>query len=179
MGIAWALGRIPKKESKEPNRMLRKEADVEAHIEWLKKKEAVYFDHMWSCNADELDVPINGYLYIPELRAIAYRLKIDEIISSDNPLILRNRIQREYIPPWREQCYTGKWSKSNLYTPNEPHERSITWILVSKICKLSPCITNSQEMIKWNDRKPLESFIPPLRSRVYIVDENWKYKKSV
>lgn len=175
MAITWALGKIPKNEGKDPDRMSRKEADIEAHIDWLKENEAVYFDHMWSCNTDELDVPINGYLYIPEIRAIAYKLKIDKIISG-NPDIIKKKIQSEYIPPWRKQCYIGKWPHSYSSTPDEPHRRSITWISVSKICELAHHITDSRKIIKWRDEKPLESFIPPLRRGVYIIDENWKCK---
>lgn len=177
--IAWALGRIPKQESKEADRMLNNEADVEAHIDWLKKNEAVYFDHMWSCNIDELeelDFPIHGYLYIPKEGAIVYKLKIDRIVS-DDPEKKINRIQSiqpDYIPPWRCQCYTGKWPHDDLYTPDEPHKRSKTWIKVSKIYELAPPITDSHKIIKWSDGKPLEGFIPPLRRGIYIRDGNWK-----
>ena len=119
MAIAWALGRKANSESKESDRMLPQEADIDAHIKWLENKEAIYFDHTWSCR---IEGPINGYLYIF-------------------------------------------------------HEPSPTWIKVSKICKLSPLIYDSTKIIKWRDSKPLESFIPPLRSRAYIVDGNWKCGK--
>ncbi len=133
MVIAWALGRKTNSESKESDRMLPEEADIDAQI--------------------------------------------DEIISSTDQLTLKNRIKPKYIPPWREQCYKGEWPISDLYTPGEFHEPSPTWIKVSKICKLSPLIYDSTKIIKWEDKKPLESFIPPLRSRVYIVDGNWKCGK--
>ncbi|MGB8217762.1 MAG: hypothetical protein WCE94_10725 [Candidatus Methanoperedens sp.] len=170
--IAWALGRMPK-QSKDLDRMSSKEADVKAHMDWLKENEAVYFDHMWPCNTDELDFPVHGYLYIPKHTAIVFKLTINEIISG-NPDKIINRIQSDFIPPWRKQCYTGKWSHDDLYTPDEPHKRSKTWIKVSKICELADPITDSHEIIKWNDGKPLESFIPPLRRGVYIRDGNWK-----
>jgi hypothetical protein len=177
--IAWALGRIPKQENKEADRMLSKEADMEAHIDWLKEHEAVYFDHMWSCNTDgleELDFPIHGYLYIPKHTAIVYKLTIDEIVS-DDPEKKKNRIQSiqlNNVPPWRKQCYNGEWSHDDLYTPDEHHKRSKTWIRVLKIRKLDHNITDSRKIIKWNDGKPLESFIPPLRRGIYIRDGNWK-----
>lgn len=172
--IAWALGRRTNLESKESDRMLPEEADIEAHIKWLESNEAVYFDHTWHCR---IEGPINGYLYVPELEAIAYKLKIDEIISSRELLTLKNRIELKYVPPWREQCFKGKWPNSDPYTPGEFHKPSPTWIKVSKICKLSPLIHDSRKIIKWTDKEPLESFIPPLRSRVYIVDRNWKCEK--
>jgi hypothetical protein len=174
MAIAWALGRKANSESKESDRMLPEEADIDAHIKWLENKEAIYFDHTWSCR---IEGPINGYLYIPELKAISYKLRIDEIISSTDQFTLKNRIKPKYIPPWREQCYKGKWPIGDRYTPGEFHELSPTWIKVSKICKLSPLIYDSTKIIKWQDKKPLESFIPPLRSRVYIIDGNWKCGK--
>ncbi|CAG0974384.1 hypothetical protein METP3_01691 [Methanosarcinales archaeon] len=45
MAIAWALGRKANPESKESDRILPEEADIDAHIKWLENKEAIYFDH--------------------------------------------------------------------------------------------------------------------------------------
>jgi hypothetical protein len=41
--------------------MLPEEADIDAHIKWLENKEAIYFDHTWSCR---IEGPINGYLLL-------------------------------------------------------------------------------------------------------------------
>jgi len=64
MAIAWALGRKANPESKESDRMLPEEADIDAHIKWLENKEAIYFDHTWSCRLESFIPPLRSRVYI-------------------------------------------------------------------------------------------------------------------
>lgn len=172
--LAWATGRVentidPLSPNPDTEGMLREEVEIDNHIPFINENGAVYFDYNWAC---VIDTPLNGFIYVPEMEAIGFKVKIEKIIKLET--ILNDLDEQSYVPVWRQQCLKGVWPQ-NCPIPalaGATHKQSRTWIKVIHIKRLSSPIRDPIRLIKWNNRVPLRQFIPPLRRGVYIDDSN-------
>ena len=102
------------------------EADVEANIRELEKRGAVYWDSFPARN--EIDYPINGYIYIAGKGQVEYKCRVEHVINLNR--LREMSVEHKFIPKFRDQCLDGK------FEDGREHEPSNTWIKISQINRL-------------------------------------------
>ena len=150
--------------------MEREEGLIEENMNFYKEMGGLFWDHRWK-RGFPYDGPFTGYIRdcMKERgkRWLTHRATVEKVYriapSNSDPIPMH---EKNYIPKFREQCYTGK-EKSGI-----SHEKSQIWF---KLVNLRPLSRprSVMSLTRFNDRtKPYkrEFFLKYIK----IVDRDYR-----
>lgn len=143
-----------------------READIEKHVEHVKRFGAVYWDMLiltGLCKGGILTPPTYCFFYDANpksktYRKVAYKAKIIEAYCLEElrEIIKNDPKERNYIPNWRYQCINGKWSEENDWVVKahpewigKAHKLSKVWIKLTNFEELNPPL-EIKDFRRWN-----------------------------